>query len=420
MSKIKDIKAIEILDSRGNPTLEVSVLLNDDITGSASCPSGASIGTYEAVELRDHDQNRYQGMGVLKAIENIQTTIAPKLIGMDPTHQQEIDQLMISLDGTQNKGRLGANTILSVSMAVCRAAANSSVLPLFLYLRQFIKHDKNIPPKIPTPLFNVLNGGKHAGDNIDFQEFLAIPASGKTFQESLEIGTTVYHALKTLLGQRGLVALVGDEGGFGPKLASNTDALVLLKTAIESTRFIFDRDVFIGIDVAANSFYHNQQYRIKDKQSGLSGKDLIAFYQELQKTYHFLYLEDPLAEDDWDNWKLITEKLQQETLIVGDDLVVTNPYRLQMALDKKAITAMIIKPNQIGTVMETLAVTEVAKEAGIKIIVSHRSGETIDDFVADLAVAVSADYVKFGAPARGERVAKYNRLAKIDAQLKIL
>jgi len=419
MAKIKEIKASEILDSRGNPTIETTIVLNDGVIASAAVPSGASVGTYEALELRDNDPKRFHGFGVLKAIKNIETIIAPALVGMEVSKQQEIDKKMIELDGTQNKSRLGANAVLSVSMATCRSAAKSSVIPLFLYLRQFVRKE-NIPPKIPTPMFNVVNGGKHAEDNLDFQEFLVIPASSKTFEEGLQIGTNIYKSLKDILKQNNMSTLTGDEGGFSPKLPTNHEVFTILKQAITATSLRVGFDIFFGIDVAANSFYENKQYHMRDRAQGLSAKDMISYYEELNKTNRLLYLEDPLSEDDWDGWSELSSKISQETIIVGDDLTVTNPYRLQMALDKKAITGIIIKPNQIGTVMETLAVVEVAREAGLKITVSHRSGESNDDFIADFAVGVSADYAKFGAPARGERVAKYNRLLQIEKQLKEL
>lgn len=425
MSKIKQIKAVEILDSRGNPTVETTVVLSDGAFGTASCPSGSSIGTYEAVELRDHNEKHFKGEGVLKAIENIQNIIAPKLLGLDAPRQQEVDKIMIELDGTQNKSRLGANATLPVSMAVAKAAAQASVLPLFLHLRQFIKREasspnQTTPLKIPTPLFNLINGGKHADGNLDFQEFLIIPASSKQYLESLEMATSVYKSLKEILKKNNLSTLIGDEGGFAPKLAANLDAFALLKQAIDLSLYRLGFDVFLGLDAASNSFFENGQYRLRDKAASISSNDLIAYYQEAKKQFELLYLEDPLSEDDWDGWIKLCLKLSQNTIIVGDDLTVTNPYRLQMALDKKAISGIIIKPNQIGTVIEALAVVEIAREAGLKTIVSHRSGETNDDFIADFAVAAGADYVKFGAPVRGERVAKYNRLLHIEEQIKTL
>lgn len=419
MAKIKQITAGEILNAKGNPTIETTVILTDGAVGIASCPTGTSVGKYEAVEIRDKDEKRFQGLGVLNAIMNIEEMITPNLLGMDATKQPEIDKKMIALDGTANKGRLGANAILSVSMAVAKAAAKSSILPLFLYLREFVKKE-NVPLKVPIPIFNVINGGKHAQGTIDFQEFLVIPASSKKFDESLIIGTNVYAALKKSLETNNLSTLVGDEGGFSPKVETNQDALLMLKQVIEGINLRLGFDVFLGLDVASSNLFFSQQYHIKDKSIGLSSKDLISFYKTLNNDYHLLYLEDGLAEDDWEGWSQLYAEMSQQTVIVGDDLTATNPYRLQMALDKKTITGIIIKPNQIGTVIEALAVVEMARQANLKIIVSHRSGETNDDFIADFAVAASADYVKFGAPARGERVAKYNRLLQIEKQIKSL
>lgn len=419
MAKIRQILSREILNAKGEPTIETTVILNDGSAGIASVPTGTSIGQYEASDLRDRDEKRFQGKGVLTAVSNVEKIIAPALLGMEASKQQEIDKKMIELDGTQNKGKLGANAILSISIATTKAAAKSSVLPLFIYLREFIKSE-NTQLKIPTPLFNVLNGGKHANENVDFQEFLIIPATSKSYAESLNMGTSIYFSLKKVLGLDNLSTLLGDEGGFGPNLTGNQEALEYLKKATEAINLRIGFDIFFGIDAAASNFYSQQGYTIKDKPSGLSSKDLITFYANLSQLYPLLYLEDPLAEDDWDGWTQCISSISQQILIVGDDLTATNPYRLQMALSKKAITGIIIKPNQIGTVMEALAVVEIARLSGLKIIVSHRSGETNDDFIADFAVAASADYVKFGAPVRGERVAKYNRLLQIEQQLKNL
>ena len=417
MAKIKQISSREILNGKGIPTLETTVLLNDGTIGVASVPGGTSIGSYEALELRDKDPLRFRGMGVLKAVQNVSTVIGPKLTGMDASKQQEIDKAMIELDGTQNKSHLGANAILSVSIAVAKAAAQNAVMPLFLYLHQLI-------PKtslhIPTPLFNIVNGGKHASDTFDFQEFLLVPASSKPYADSLQGSVSIVNSLRDILRTNGLSTLVGDEGGFAPKMATNHDAFTLLQQAIEETNQRLGFDMFLGIDAASTNFYSNGQYRIKDKQQSLSSKALNDYYLELTKQFHILYLEDMCAEDDWDGWTDAVQKLAYDALIVGDDLIATNPYRLQMAIDKKAITGVIIKPNQIGTVLESLAVVEMARAGGLKVIVSHRSGETNDDFIADLAVAVGADYCKFGAPVRGERVAKYNRLSQIDEQLRAL
>jgi len=419
MSKIKQVTAREILNAKGMPSVEAIVVLSDGKVGAASCPSGTSVGNYEASEVKDHDENRFLGQGVLKAISNINDIIAPNLLGIDALKQQIVDRIMIDLDGTQNKGRLGANAILSVSMAVARAAAKSSTLPLFLYLREYVKKE-NIPLKIPNPLFNILNGGMHAGGNMDFQEFIITPASSLSYPDALNMGSSIYFALKKVLETNSLTTLVGDEGGFGPKVASNKEAMAFVKEAISSKNLRLGFDVFMGLDAASSNFYRDKKYHIKDKSIAFSSTDLINYYAELNDEFQLIYLEDPMAEDDWEGWTEILQKIGQQTLIVGDDLIATNPYRLQMALDKKAVSGIIIKPNQIGTVIESLAVVEVARSAGLKIIVSHRSGETNDDFIADFAVGVSADFVKFGAPVRGERVAKYNRLLEIYSQIKTL
>lgn len=417
MAKIKQITAREILNATGIPTVEAIVTLADGTTATASCPTGTSIGLYEAVEIRDKDPQHFQGLGVMKAIQNIQTIIAPKLVGIEATAQQEIDKAMIELDGTQNKSRLGANAMLPVSMAVAKAGAQSSVMPLFLYLHQFI--DKN-PLHIPIPLFNLINGGKHAPDTYDFQEFLLVPASSQTYMQSLEHATVIASTLKGLLHTNGLSTLTTDEGGFAPQTTTNHDAFSLLSQAIEMANQRLGFDFFLGLDATASNFYRSSQYHIKDKAQNLSAKALIDYYLELTKQYHIIYAEGICAEDDWEGWKDGVSRLGHEAIIAGDDLVATNPYRLQMAIEKKAITGVVIKPNQIGTVLEAMAVVEVARAANLKIIVSSRSGETNDSFIADFAVAVGADYCKLGAPVRGEHTAKYNRLSQIEQHLKVL
>ncbi len=414
--KIKQILAREILDSRGIPTVEVTLHTDNDISLTASCPSGKSVSDYEALELRDKDQSRFQGNGVLKAVDNIGEKIAPKIIGMDVTAQGQIDKAMIELDGTNNKSSLGANAILPVSIAVAKAAAINAKLPPYKYLRQYVKN-QGAEYKIPTPLFNLINGGAHAGKNIDMQEFMIVPASNKSYSESLQISFNVYRSLYKILKQYNLPILIGDEGGYGPPLATNEDALLMLSHAVSGSNLRLGYDVFLGIDAAATGFYNSGVYTIKDKKTPLMPQELATFYTMLIKKYNILYLEDPFAEDDWDGWIELSSK-DKNTIITGDDLTSTNLYRLSTAIEKKAISGIIIKPNQIGSVIETLAVVEAAREAGLKITVSHRSGETNDDFIADLAVAVAADYCKFGAPARGERVAKYNRLLKIESELK--
>jgi len=418
MAKIKQIVAREIFDAKGNPTVEATVILQDNAIGIASCPSGTSMSSYEALELRDGDQNRFLGRGVQKAVGNIMTSITPRLIGMEAGKQPDIDKAMIELDGTQNKSRMGANAMLSVSMAVAKAAAKSSVLPLYLYLREFTKKDQLM--KIPSPIFNLINGGKHAEGSIDLQEFQIVPASSKTYGESLHMAFIVYNALKEILRRGNFSTLVGDEGGFSPLVATNEDALLMLSQAIESANLRLGYDIFTGLDAAASSFHGDGLYKIHDRAMRLTANDLTSWYETLIKKYNVLYLEDALSEDDWDGWTYLASRMGPETIVTGDDLTSTNPYRLQMALNKKTINGIIIKPNQIGTVIETMAVVEVARAAGLKIIVSHRSGETNDDFIADFSVAVAADYCKFGAPVRGERVAKYNRLLQIEQQMKVI
>lgn len=416
MATIADITAREILNSKGNPTIEVTVTTDGGYTGIASCPSGTSTGTYEAFELKDKDKNRFMGGGMLKAIENVQMTIAPALRGMDVTAQAEIDQKMITLDGTTNKATLGANTILAVSMAVAKAGATISQMPLYMYLRQFI-NSENLPLRIPTPLFNVLNGGAHAGGNIDMQEFIVTPASFRSFSDGLHMGFLVYKHLGELLKKNGASTLVGDEGGYGPALKNNEEALQLLLKAIELTSLRIGYDVFCGIDAAGSSFFDGKKYKIMDRPTALTGVELSDFYKELILKYNIVYLEDPFGEDDFESWTHLSASVDEGRIITGDDLTVTNPLRLQLALDKSAISGIIIKPNQIGSVSEAIAVVEMARSNNIKVTVSHRSGETNDDFIADFAVGVSSDYVKFGAPARGERLAKYNRLLQIEQEI---
>ncbi|CAN5179328.1 phosphopyruvate hydratase [soil metagenome] len=416
MAKIRQILAREVLDSRGVPTIETRIILDDGNTSAASSPSGTSKSSYEAFELRDGDTSRYEGMGVRNAVQTVMQVIAPQLIGLEATDQRLIDRTLMQLDGTKTKSKLGGNTIYSVSKAVARVAAKSAYQPLFLYLRNYISKE-NLPLKIPTPAMSLINGGLHAGNNVDFQEFLVIPATYQSFSNALEMGVAVYHNIRKQLEKNHLVTTVGDEGGFAPVFEKNEDVLELISQAVSAASWRLGYDIFIGLDASAKNFYKDKFYKIKDKQSAMKSDELITFYDELIKKYHILYLEDPLAEDDWDGWSMILPKLSQQSMIVGDDLTATNPLRVQMALNKNAINGVVIKPNQIGTVMEALAVVEIARHAGLKIIVSHRSGETNDDFIADFSVAVAADYVKFGGPARGERVAKYNRLLQIESQI---
>lgn len=413
MAKIQSILAREIFDSRGNPTIKTRVTLEDGSVGCSSVPSGASIGTSEAVELRDNDTNRFDGKGVLKAVDNVNTLISKTILGMESLDQSAIDRAMIALDGTPNKANLGANSILSVSQAVVKASAASLKMTLSSYIRQFVNVDTQ---KIPIPIFNLIEGGKHANNLLDFQELLVIPASTKSYTESLEIGVRVYQSLKKVITDKGLETLVADEGGFSPEIGNNHAALTFLKESIEASGVPFSLEVFIGLDVAANTLHDGKLYRLIDKPNPYSTQDLLNFYQELFSEFSLIYIEDPYSENDLDGWKKIYEALGEKTLIVGDDLTTTNPLKLAQALESKLIGGIIIKPNQIGTVTETIAVAEIAHIKNLKIIVSHRSGETEDTFIADFAVGIGADYAKFGAPAR-ERMAKYNRLLDIEQDL---
>ncbi len=417
-SKIYAVIAREILDSRGNPTVETMVVFESGYRGVSSVPAGASIGTYEAVELRDKDMKRYGGMGVLSAVNNVNTIIGPKIRGMDGLNQGAIDSAMIQLDGTPNKARLGANAILSVSLAVATAAAAQERSPLYAYLNSLFATLLPTPIKrIPTPILNLINGGKHGAGNLDFQEFHVVPATNKPYHAALRMGAELDHVLNDILIYRNAVHSVGDEGGFAPNLFTNLEAFALLLDAIKQSPYTFGVDVFLGVDVAASHFKTPSGYRIKDKPQELAPKDFAKYLIDLHRQYRLLLLEDPLDEDDWEGWKIMTAEIGKEILIIGDDLVATNATRLDQAIAQKACSAVLLKPNQIGTLSEYLQVVTKAKNAGLSTIVSHRSAETNDAFIADLAVAVQCDYVKFGAPARGERVAKYNRLLQIESEL---
>ncbi len=418
MVTITKIKAIEILDSRGHPTVETAVSLSDGTTAVASVPSGASIGKYEALELRDHDETRYNGMGVLKAVNNVNSVIAPKLSGFDIVKQGQIDHALIDLDGTPNKSRLGANAILSVSLAACKAAASAVKLPVYKYIAALMNYP--LPAKVselPTPTFNIINGGKHGTGNLEFQEFHIVPATNKEYHEALRMGEEIYMILKNILIKKNAIHAVGDEGGYTPNLSTNLEAIDLIMEAIRSTKYKFGLEIFLGLDIAAGSIRRDNSYVIKDSPTSLGSEEFIEYLENMHRDYRLLLLEDPLSEDDWHGWQTITEKLGREVHIVGDDFLSTNPERLKKAVTEKACNAILVKPNQIGTLSETLSVIKIAKASDFKIIVSHRSGETNDTFIADMAVGVKADYVKFGAPARGERVAKYNRLLHIEQDL---
>lgn len=411
MPKIKKISALEILDSRGNPTVKANIMLDNGVAGAASVPSGASTGTYEALELRDRD-TRYGGLGVLNACENIERNISKKLIGFDATDQKKIDEAMIELDATDDKSNLGANAILAVSLATARAAASSEAIPLYEYLAETFKFKK--PKIMPMVFFNVINGGAHADSGLSIQEFQIIPREFKSFSEKLRVASEVYHKLKELLANSGYTVGVGDEGGFAPKLDSHSETFEFITRAIEEAGY--KEKISLGIDAAALYFFDASEnsYTLKPENISLEPERLIALYQEWMKKYNIISLEDGLAEDDFEGWKKMNEKIGQDFLVVGDDLLVTNIGRLEKSLSFSAVNAAIVKPNQIGTLSETMDFIKKCQKNKIKCIVSHRSGETEDAFNADLAVATGAEYVKFGAPCRGERVAKYNRLLEIE------
>jgi len=418
-TRIWGITSREIIDSRATPTIETTVYLNSGYRGTVSIPSGASIGKYEALELRDNDKNRFDGKGVLNAIGNVTNSIAPILKGIDARDQNTIDAKMIALDGTETKEKLGANAILSVSMACAVASARAMQMPLYSYFQILMsKRFTSSTQKIPTPIFNIINGGKHGAGNLNFQEFQVIPASNKPYHTALEIGVIIYNAVKQILLQRNAVHSIGDEGGFAPNLFTNADALAIIQEAIKGSPYTYGLDVYLGLDVAASHFFKGKTYEIRDRQQPYSTNDFISYLQELQETYNLLLLEDVLDEDDWSAWISLTKTIGSQVLIVGDDLLVTNKKKLEQAIKEKACSAILLKPNQVGSLSEFLDVVALAKQHDFKCIVSHRSGETTDTWIADLAVGIAADYVKFGAPARGERIVKYNRLSQIADELK--
>ncbi|BCX14874.1 MAG: enolase [Patescibacteria group bacterium] len=418
MPIIKKIWAREILDSRGWPTIEAVGQLDTGQIAVFSVPAGASTGSHEALELRDRDEERFYGKGVLKAVENVNTVLSQAAIGKDPSNQAELDQILINLDGTPNKSKLGANAILAISGLVLRLGAIANNLTLYSWIFLLMKNmGFEVTPKIPTPIFNIINGGLHGAANLDFQEFHIVPASNKAYSESLRMAVEIYMVAGENLRQKGAIHSVGDEGGYAPNLFTNMDALELLVESIKQTNYGLGRDVFLGLDTAASVFYKNGVYHIRDKTSPLDKSAMLEYYKTLNDQYHLTLLEDPIEEDDWEGWKKLTEMISKETIIVGDDLLVTNPERVKKAILEKACTAVLVKPNQVGTITETFNVIKLAKEGGLKVVVSHRSGETNDWFIADFAVGVGADYVKFGAPARGERVAKYNRLLSIESEI---
>lgn len=411
MSTIERVKAREILDSRGNPTLEVEVELVGGIIGKAAVPSGASTGKYETVELRDGDNSRFNGLGVLQAVANVNDHIAPAIIGMPATEQAAIDHKLIELDGTANKSHLGANAILGTSLAVAHSAAKLHNIPLYRYLGKVATYT------LPVPMMNILNGGKHAAGSTDFQEFMVVPAGARNFSHALQISAEVYHSLKRVLKDKGLDTNVGDEGGFAPPLASNKQAIEAVLAAIEKAGYKPGKDCFIALDPAASQFYKDGKYILTKEGASLTSEEMVDYYVKWAASYPLISIEDGMAEDDWDGWQLLTQKLGSKVQLVGDDLYATNVSRLNQGINLKASNSILIKPNQIGTLTETIAAIQRAQQVGWTAIVSHRSGETEDTTIADLAVGLNTGLIKAGAPCRSERVAKYNRLLKIEDEL---
>ncbi|HLJ34723.1 MAG TPA: phosphopyruvate hydratase [Ktedonobacteraceae bacterium] len=411
MTVIEDVIGREILDSRGNPTVEVEVLLMGGERGVAGVPSGASTGAHEAVELRDGNKRRYGGKGVLKAVEHVNDAIREAIVGLDANDQIMIDEIMIELDGTPNKGSLGANAILGVSLAVAKAAANALQQPLYRYLGGVSART------LPVPMMNILNGGKHADNSTDMQEYMVLPVGAKTFREGLRMGAEVYQGLKKVLHDKKLNTNVGDEGGFAPSLSSNREALEVIVAAIETAGYKPGVDIFLGMDPAASEFYVNGKYELAREGRTLTSSEMVDLYEQWIAEYPIVTIEDGLSEDDWDGWKILRERLGNRVQLVGDDLFVTNTTRLRRGIEERAANSILIKLNQIGTLTETLAAIEMAKRAAFTAVVSHRSGETEDTTIADLVVAVNAGQIKTGAPARSERVAKYNRLLVIEDEL---
>jgi len=411
---IEDIYAREILDSRGNPTIEVEVVLENGIMGRAAIPSGASTGAYEAVELRDGDSKRYNGKGVLKAVENVNSILAPEIAGYDATDQAGIDRAMLQLDGTPNKGKFGANAILGVSIAAAKAAAEAVGLPLYQYL------GGTNAKVLPVPMMNILNGGKHADNNVDIQEFMVMPVGAANFAEALRMNTEIYHTLKSVLKKKGLNTAVGDEGGVAPMLGSNEEALAVIIEAIQATGYQPGEEIALAIDAAASEFFKEGKYVLAAENKSLTAAEMVDYYTMLVDKYPIISIEDGLAEDDWDGWKMLNERLGKRIQIVGDDLFVTNTERLARGIQLGVANSILIKLNQIGTITETLDAIEMAKQAGFTAVVSHRSGETEDVTIADLVVATNAGQIKSGAPCRTDRVAKYNQLLRIEEELGLL
>ena len=415
MAKIVDIKGREVLDSRGNPTVEADVLLDNGIIGSACAPSGASTGSREALELRDGDKSRYLGKGVLKAVANINGPIRDLLLGKDPVDQKALDLAMIKLDGTENKGSLGANAILAVSLAAAKAAAQDQDLPLYAHIANL-----NGTPGVysmPVPMMNIINGGEHADNNVDIQEFMVQPVGAKSFSEGLRMGTEIFHHLKAVLKARGLSTAVGDEGGFAPNLASNEDALKVISEAVANAGYKLGTDVTLALDCAASEFYEDGKYNLSGEGQVFNSEGFAEYLKGLTQRYPIISIEDGLDESDWDGWKILTDKIGEKVQLVGDDLFVTNTKILKEGIDKKIANSILIKFNQIGTLTETLEAIQMAKAAGYTAVISHRSGETEDSTIADLAVGTSAGQIKTGSLCRSDRVSKYNQLLRIEEQL---
>ena len=415
MSNIVDIRAYEVLDSRGNPTVEADVVLEDGSTGSACAPSGASTGTREALELRDGDKARYLGKGVLNAVENINTEIRQLLLGKDATDQRELDRLMIEADGTDNKSKFGANAILAVSLAAAKAAAVSKGIPLYAHIAEI--NGSAGQYSMPVPMMNIINGGEHADNNVDIQEFMVQPVSAPTFTEALRMGAEIFHALKKVLSAKGLNTAVGDEGGFAPNLSSNAEALAVIKEAVEAAGYVLGEDITLALDCASSEFYKDGQYDLAGEGKVYTSEGFSDFLAELCDQYPIISIEDGQDESDWDGWKYQTEKLGERVQLVGDDLFVTNTAILSRGIEMGVANSILIKFNQIGSLSETLDAIQMAKDAGYTAVISHRSGETEDTTIADLAVATAAGQIKTGSLCRSDRVAKYNRLLRIEAEL---
>ncbi|MGC8518751.1 MAG: phosphopyruvate hydratase [Steroidobacteraceae bacterium] len=415
MSRIADVRGREILDSRGNPTVECDVILESGALGRAAVPSGASTGTREAVELRDGDKKRYLGKGVLKAVEHVNTVLKQAVRGADPREQAALDEKMIALDGTENKGRLGANAILAISLASAHAAANEARQPLYRYLGETLCAGRE--PVMPVPMMNIINGGAHANNSLDIQEFMILPVGAPSFREALRYGAEVFHALKKLLNERDLATSVGDEGGFAPNIGSNAEALELILQAIEKAGYTPGRDIYLGLDAASSEFHRNGSYELKGESRRFTSQEFTRYLADLATRYPIITIEDGMAEDDWDGWAHLTRVIGEKCQVVGDDVFVTNTRILAEGIEKHVANAVLIKPNQIGTLTETLATIEMADQAHYASVVSHRSGETEDATIADLAVATAATQIKTGSLSRSDRMAKYNQLLRIEAQL---